>query len=165
MAAVRNIFVTVCAAIVIWIAVLLGGMTYAMFCSTDQVRRTEALGGAVYFQSDAADDGGFNISLGVGNQHAALVVLAVCAVVCAAVDLIILHVRKTRKANNEDTHNTPRAAFVPQRANGMRNINGMPGTNGVNTMNTVSCQGMPVAVPAVAHVTSPNPTGPSHKMY
>ena len=76
----RHIIITACTGIVLWLMLLVGGLIWAMFSTPGRQQRTDALWGAVYFETSPSEDG-IMMQFGLGSHQSALVLLlAVCVV-------------------------------------------------------------------------------------
>lgn len=87
MNAVKHILMTVCTGIVLWLMTLVGGLAWAMFSTPGSRHRTEALWGAVYFETSPSKNGVL-MQFGLENMRSVLLLLLACLAACAAISLI-----------------------------------------------------------------------------
>lgn len=87
MNAVKHILMTVCTGIVLWLMTLVGGLAWAMFSTPGSRQRTEALWGAVYFETSPSKNGVL-MQFGLENMRSVLLLLLACLAACAAISLI-----------------------------------------------------------------------------
>lgn len=83
----RHILMTVCTSIVLWLMTLVGGLAWAMFSTSGSRQRTEALWGAIYFETSPSKNGVL-MRFGLENMQSALVLLLACLAICTAIGLI-----------------------------------------------------------------------------
>ncbi|MBB2955132.1 hypothetical protein FHX77_000512 [Bifidobacterium commune] len=92
----KHILTAICAAIALWLMILAGGLIYAMFSTTGDIKqRTDALWGAVYFQTTPSSNG-VTMHLGVGNMQVVLLLLIASIIFCT-IAVFIASVYKRKK--------------------------------------------------------------------
>lgn len=99
MSIARHIIMTACAGIVLWLMLLVGGLIWAMFSTSGRHQRTDALWGAVYFETSPSEDG-IMMQFGLGSHQSVLVLFLVCLMVCVVIGLMV----KVFVARHKVTH-------------------------------------------------------------
>lgn len=73
----KQIIRTMCVGIVLWLMLLIGGIIWAMFSTPGRQQHTDALWGAVYFETSPSEDG-IMMQFGLGSHQSALILLFLC---------------------------------------------------------------------------------------
>ena len=88
MSIAKHILMTICAGTVLWLMMLVGGLVWAMLSTPGRQQHTDALWGAVYFETRPLTNG-IMMQFGLGSPRSALMLLLACLAVCAVVGLIV----------------------------------------------------------------------------
>lgn len=101
----KHILMTICTSIVLWLMTLVGGLAWAMFSTPGSRQHTDALWGAVYFETSPSEHGVL-MRFGLQNTQSALVLLLAYLVICAAIGLIAKAFTKSHAATRTPKRTT-----------------------------------------------------------
>ena len=87
MSIAKHILMTICAGTVLWLMMLVGGLVWAMLSTPGRQQHTDALWGAVYFETDPRRTD--HDAIRIGQPAIRLMLLLACLAVCAVVGLIV----------------------------------------------------------------------------